>query len=130
MGWIFTIFDLPVGTKEERQAATKFRNWLLDDGYMMIQYSVYARPCVSYEHMEKHTQRILAATPDSGFVKIMFFTDKQWELSINIIDFAYKFFEACSVHIFSHNFPQVFAPTQFCLKCWLLALKHYYALQN
>ena len=85
MGWILTIFDLPVGSKEERQAATKFRNWLLDDGYLMIQYSVYARPCVSYEHIEKHSERIMASTPVTGFVKIMFFTDKQWELSINII---------------------------------------------
>ena len=85
MGWIMTIFDLPVGTKEDRSKATKFRNWLLDDGYIMIQFSVYARPCISYEHMEKHKLRLQSSTPDSGFVKILFFTDKQWQLSINVI---------------------------------------------
>jgi len=85
MGWIMAIFDLPVLTPHERRSATKFRNWLLDDGYLMIQYSVYARPCVSYEHLEKHTQRIVENAPLSGFVRIIFFTDKQWQLGINII---------------------------------------------
>ena len=27
--WIMTLFDLPVGTKKERKAATDFRNFLL-----------------------------------------------------------------------------------------------------
>lgn len=85
MGWIMAIFDLPVGTKRERSLATKFRKNLLDDGYVMLQFSVYIRPCVSFDHMEKHKSRLLSMTPDSGFVKILFFTDKQWALSINII---------------------------------------------
>lgn len=79
------IFDLPVLTPEQRRAATKFRNFLLDDGYLMIQYSVYARPCVSYEHMEKHTARIKGEAPRTGFIRIMFFTDKQWTMGINVL---------------------------------------------
>jgi CRISPR-associated protein Cas2 len=85
MGWIMIIFDLPVLMPEQRRVATKFRNWLLDDGYLMIQYSVYARPCISYEHLEKHSQRIVEHAPHSGYVRVMFFTDKQWQLGINII---------------------------------------------
>lgn len=85
MGWILAIFDLPVGTGEERLTATKFRKFLLDDGYMMLQFSVYVRPCVSYEHMEKHSARIKSAAPRRGFVKVMYFTDRQWGLSLNII---------------------------------------------
>jgi CRISPR-associated protein Cas2 len=41
--WLFVFFDLPVGTKVERREATRFRNFLKDDGYMMLQLSVYAR---------------------------------------------------------------------------------------
>jgi CRISPR-associated protein Cas2 len=85
MGWILVLFDLPVTTDTQRREATKFRKFLLDDGYVMSQFSVYLRPCVSYEHMEKHTQRVKDAAPYEGFVRIMFFTDKQFELSINII---------------------------------------------
>jgi len=43
--WLFVLFDLPVGTKLERRDATRFRNFLKDDGFMMLQYSVYARVC-------------------------------------------------------------------------------------
>lgn len=85
MGWILAIFDLPVKADTDRRAATKFRKWLLDDGYLMIQYSVYARPCVSYEHLEKHSTRIKDQAPRTGFIKVMFFTDKQWALGINIV---------------------------------------------
>ena len=43
--WVFVFFDLPVGTKTERRLATRFRKFLKDDGYMMLQFSVYARVC-------------------------------------------------------------------------------------
>jgi CRISPR-associated protein Cas2 len=43
--WIMVIFDLPVGTKVKRRAATNFRNFLLDEGFGMSQFSVYMRFC-------------------------------------------------------------------------------------
>src|SRR5207245_11337387 len=58
MGWIMAMFDLPVMTDKERKSATRVRNDLLDNGYLMIQFSVYARPCVTYEQMELHIARI------------------------------------------------------------------------
>jgi CRISPR-associated protein Cas2 len=45
MAWVLVFFDLPVGTPEERKAANNFRRDLVREGYMMIQFSVYARPC-------------------------------------------------------------------------------------
>ena len=41
--WIFVFFDLPVTTKTERRKATRFRKDLLQDGFSMMQYSVYTR---------------------------------------------------------------------------------------
>ena len=40
---MMVFFDLPVVTKAERRAYTVFRRFLLNDGYDMIQYSVYGR---------------------------------------------------------------------------------------
>ena len=37
---ILVMFDLPVKTKAERRNATQFRNFLVGDGYHMVQYSV------------------------------------------------------------------------------------------
>jgi CRISPR-associated protein Cas2 len=85
MGWLLVMFDLPTGTSDERRAAGKFRKFLLDDGYQMLQFSVYSRACVSYEHVEKHAARMRQSTPTDGFVRMMFLTDKQWGLSVNLI---------------------------------------------
>lgn len=77
--WLFVFFDLPVKTKPERHVATKFRNFLLKDGYMMIQFSVYARICNGQDRVQKHMTRLQAAIPDKGSVRVMQITDKQYE---------------------------------------------------
>lgn len=84
------MFDLPVVTDKERKAATKFRNDLLDNGYLMIQFSVYARPCVSYEQMDVHTARIKAIIPTAGNVRLIFLTDEQWKRAYTVIGANYK----------------------------------------
>jgi CRISPR-associated protein Cas2 len=84
MGYLLVIFDLPVKKRLEAREASQFRKFLLDDGYLMLQYSVYMRPCVSQDHMHKHTERLRRVAPQSGFVKILFFTDLQWGKSIDI----------------------------------------------
>lgn len=45
---MIVFFDLPVQTKTERRYATTFRNFLLKDGYHMLQFSVYARVCIDH----------------------------------------------------------------------------------
>ncbi len=90
MGWVLVMFDLPVVSDADRKAATRFRNDLLDDGYLMIQFSVYARPCVSYEALEKHTDRIQKVCPEAGNVRILFMTDEQWKRAVTVIGQNYK----------------------------------------
>ena len=76
--WMFVFFDLPVGTKGERRAATRFRNFLKDDGYMMLQLSVYARVCRGEEAVDKHLQRVTKSLPKKGSVRALQVTDKQY----------------------------------------------------
>ena len=77
--WIFVFFDLPTKTKPERRSATQFRNFLLKDGYMMIQFSVYARICNGKDRVDKHMRRLQSAIPEKGSVRVMQITDKQYE---------------------------------------------------
>ena len=79
MGWLMVCFDLPVGTKKERKNATQFRKFLLDDGYDMIQFSVYARPCVTFARQETHLRRLELNVPPEGSVRALFVTRAQWE---------------------------------------------------
>ncbi len=85
MGWLLAMFDLPVMTDTERRAASQFRNDLLDDGFIMVQFSVYARPCVSFEQQNKHAESIRKIAPASGNVRLLFITDQQWIKSICVI---------------------------------------------
>ena len=77
-------FDLPVKTKTERSIATKFRTFLLKDGYHMVQYSLYARVCNSMDSVEKHIKRLKANLPPNGSVRVLTITEKQYE-SIKIL---------------------------------------------
>jgi CRISPR-associated protein Cas2 len=74
-------FDLPVKEKEERKAATDFRQFLIDDGYVMIQYSVYGRPMVSHARLETHVRRLKSNLPPEGSVRAIFVTQSQWDHS-------------------------------------------------
>ncbi len=84
MGWLVVAFDLPVGTKAQRKRATDFRNYLIDDGFQMIQFSVYARPCVSFARQETHIDRLKKSLPPEGSVRAVFVTRSQWERSFII----------------------------------------------
>ncbi len=89
MGWILVMFDLPVLTDAEKKTASRFRKDLLDSGYLMIQWSIYARPCVSYEQMDTHIARVKDLTPEAGNVRLMFITDEQWGKSVTVVGSNY-----------------------------------------
>lgn len=84
MGWILVMFDLPVVEKEERRKASRFRLDLLDSGFFMLQESVYARNCVSYEKYTQHLADVKAIAPHRGSITAIYITDKQWLSSVNM----------------------------------------------
>lgn len=76
--WMFVFFDLPVGTKADRRNATRFRKFLKDDGFMMLQWSVYSRVCRGDDGAEKHGQRVRKNLPPRGSVRTLQVTDRQY----------------------------------------------------
>jgi CRISPR-associated protein Cas2 len=76
--WLLVLFDLPVRTKPQRKRATDFRKTLLTDGFAMMQYSVYMRPCASEENASTHLERVQRSLPPLGSVRVMQITDKQF----------------------------------------------------
>ena len=81
--WLFVFFDLPVTTKKDRRAATRFRKDILKDGFGMMQYSVYNRHCASKESATVHLKRVKSLIPDKGQVSILKVTDKQYGEIVN-----------------------------------------------
>lgn len=72
------IFDLPVGTKSERKQATSFRKALLDDGFDMLQFSVYTRICANRDDADKHLGRVKKFAPKSGSIRMISITENQY----------------------------------------------------
>lgn len=77
--WIIVMFDLPTDTKEARRAYHEFRKVLLNDGFAMLQFSIYARHSPSEENTVVHENRVKTFLPDDGEVRLLKITDKQFE---------------------------------------------------
>lgn len=84
MGWLLVMFDLPTDTKAERREAARFRKNLLDLGYLMQQYSVYARCAVTLEKKRAHLNQLKLIAPSTGNVQCLFVTDAQWGKTVTI----------------------------------------------
>lgn len=76
--WLITMFDLPVKTPSDRSAYADFRKLLLVNGFVMLQYSVYARHCPSEDNSMVHENRIRRMLPATGEVRLLSVTDKQF----------------------------------------------------
>lgn len=76
--WVIVMFDLPTDTLQARKQYTVFRKRLLNDGFGMMQYSVYMRHSASDENAQVHAKRIKCHLPPDGEVRIIKITDKQF----------------------------------------------------
>jgi CRISPR-associated protein Cas2 len=76
--WIIALFDLPTETKKQRTEYRRFRDRLLENGFMMLQFSVYARPCSTHEDADKHAARVESHLPPEGQVRILSLTSQQY----------------------------------------------------
>ena len=56
--WLLAMFDLPTKTRRSRQRYAKFRKNLLDEGFHMMQYSVYSRYCDSSAKANRFRRKI------------------------------------------------------------------------
>ena len=75
---IMVFFDLPVKTKKQRKHYCDFLKFLINDGYLMLQYSVYSRMVRNHDDAQKHVLRIKANLPPEGSVRVMTVTEKQY----------------------------------------------------
>lgn len=75
---MLVFFDLPTLTKMDRKIASRFRHFLIHDGYIMLQWSVYSRICKGNDDVEKHANRLKYLIPKEGSVRLLTVTEKQY----------------------------------------------------
>ena len=72
------LFDLPTDTKLNRGNATRFRNYLLNDGFTMLQYSIYSRLCPDRDNANTHLERVKKHAPHEGSIRMLMLTENQF----------------------------------------------------
>lgn len=100
---LIVFFDLPTVTKAEKRAYTLFRRFLLQDGYDMIQWSVYARMVNSFDDADKHLKRLSTNLPKQGSVRCLQVSEKQFaamKLLVGQLSFQEKTVNAQQILLF------------------------------
>ncbi|MDF7672720.1 CRISPR-associated endonuclease Cas2 [Lactobacillus sp. ESL0701] len=75
---LMIMFDLPTETAQERKEYRQFRKKLINEGFLMIQYSVYARVCVTRQTAKFLENRVKKFLPQGGVVQSLMVTEKQY----------------------------------------------------
>ncbi|WP_136089073.1 CRISPR-associated endonuclease Cas2 [Auritidibacter ignavus] len=76
--WLMVMFDLPVKTSEQRNAANAFRNQLLDLGFSKVQLSVYAMYFLNASQSERVLKKVQSSICAGGAVRVLRFSDATW----------------------------------------------------
>ena len=76
--WLFAMFDLPVDSKESRKRYAQFRKLLLNEGFSMLQFSIYARYFPSEESSGPYKVKIRGKLPPDGQVRLLTVTERQF----------------------------------------------------
>ena len=75
---IIVFFDLPVQTVENRKNYSRFRKFLIKNGFMMMQESVYCRMALNQNIAGSIINNIRTNKPPDGLVQILTVTEKQF----------------------------------------------------
>lgn len=71
-------FDLPVGTAKQRKDYRLFRKFLIKDGFLPLQESVYAKLVVNDAIAASAIARVRKHRPPAGLVQILKVTEGQF----------------------------------------------------
>lgn len=70
------MFDMPVDTVEERKAYRKFRKFLLSEGFIMHQFSVYSKLLLNNTANNAMIRRLREQNPQKGNITLLTVTEK------------------------------------------------------
>ena len=75
---ILVFFDLPVITNEDKRNYRSFRKYLIKNGFIMMQESVYCKMAVPRGAAEQIVKNIRSNKPPQGLVQLLTVTEKQF----------------------------------------------------
>jgi|LSQX01.2.fsa_nt_gb CRISPR-associated protein Cas2 len=75
---VILFFDLPMITKKDIRSYNQFRKYLIKNGYIMMQLSVYSKIFNNRESAGNHINILKRNVPLKGHIRIMLITEKQY----------------------------------------------------
>lgn len=75
---LLVFFDLPVDTAAQRKAYRRFRKFLLKDGYLQLQESVYVKLVVNDGMAGSAVARLRKNRPMEGLVQVLRVTETEY----------------------------------------------------
>lgn len=76
------MFDMPTDTAEERKAYRKFRKFLLNEGFIMHQFSIYSKLLLNNTANKAMVDRLQENNPKKGNITLLTVTEKQFSRMI------------------------------------------------
>lgn len=75
---VIVFFDLPVKTKKDRREYSRFRKYLVKNGFVMMQESVYSKLALNQNAANSVCENVRKFKPPSGIVQMLTVTEKQF----------------------------------------------------
>ena len=75
---VLVFFDLPITTSEKKRAYVKLRKFLLKNGFMMLQESVYCKLALNGTAVKAIVDNVHKNKPEEGLVQLLSVTEKQY----------------------------------------------------
>lgn len=75
---MLVFFDLPTETAEDRRNYNRFRKYLIKNGFIMMQESVYSKLLMNATAEQNVAEQLRKNRPSKGIVQLLTITEKQF----------------------------------------------------
>ncbi len=76
------MFDLPTETADDRKAYRQFRKFILSEGFIMHQFSIYSKILLNGTANKALIARLKQKNPKKGLITLLTVTEKQFSKMI------------------------------------------------
>lgn len=75
---VIVFFDLPVKTAKDKREYSHFRKFLIKNGFIMVQESVYSKLALNQTNANGICENVKKNKPSAGLVQMLTVTEKQY----------------------------------------------------
>lgn len=75
---MIVFFDLPSVRTVDKRNYTRFRKFLIKEGFIMLQESVYCKLVLNHSVMKSIQNKIEKNSPSNGLIQLLCITEKQY----------------------------------------------------